>query len=475
MFPLAAQRANVQHVRMSAQYNDYVLETSLQQGWITEEQKNSIAFALQSLPGASALELLLEQQLLSREQYDAFVQAIAQAEAAAVAVDTAPTTAEEGNSVAVTEDGFYRLDDDIGIEVSTDNPQTVDEYLALAKKVNASDLQLTVAAPPTVRLYGVLTPLQGFSEPLQQQEMEKLVHGFLTPEQQKQLKEKGSVDFCYSKEGLGRFRTCVVRHRLGYGATFRIINTRVPTMEELGLPPHLKRLTQYHNGLVLVTGPVGSGKSTTLAALIQEINKTRRDHIITLEDPIEYVFHSEGCHITQREIHTHTESFATALRAALREDPDVIMVGEMRDLETIQLAITASETGHLVLATLHTASASRTLDRILDVFPPDQQDQIRVMVSESLRGIISQQLLPRADGKGRVLAMEILINSPAVAALIRDAKTFMLPGVMQTGRKLGMQLMDDCLMALLQAKVITPETAYEVATNRKLFEPYLKK
>src|SRR5207249_2710134 len=216
-------------------------------------------------------------------------------------------------------------------------------------------------------------------------------------------------------------------------------------------------LTRYHNGLILVTGSVGSGKSTTLAALVEQVNIERREHIITLEDPIEYVFEAKGCHITQREVHTHTRSFGVALRGALREDPDVIMVGEMRDLETIQLAITASETGHLVLATLHTGSAARTLDRVLDVFPTDQRDQIRVMVAESLRGIVSQQLVPRADGKGRVLALEVLMRNEAVAACIRDGKTFMLPGVMQTGGKLGMRLMDDSLLELYNESLITKE------------------
>jgi len=230
----------------------------------------------------------------------------------------------------------------------------------------------------------------------------------------------------------------------------------------------LKLLTQYHNGLVLVTGSVGSGKSTTLAALVEEVNQTRHDHIITLEDPIEYILESKGCHITQREVHTHTQSFAAALRGSLREDPDVIMVGEMRDLETIQLAITASETGHLVLGTLHTANAPRTLDRLLDVFPVNQRDQIRVMVSESLRGIISQQLVPRMDGKGRALAVEILVNTPAVAHTIREGKTFMLPGIIQTGRKLGMKLMDDSLVELYDKQIISQEEAYARAEQKGL-------
>jgi twitching motility protein PilT len=238
---------------------------------------------------------------------------------------------------------------------------------------------------------------------------------------------------------------------------FRIISTKIRTIDELGLPEHVKPLTQYHNGLVLVTGAVGSGKSTTLAALVDFVNGDREDHIITLEDPIEYVFDSRNCHVNQREVHTHTDSFAKALRGALREDPDVIMVGEMRDLETIQLAITAAETGHLVLGTLHTGSAARTLDRVLDVFPVDQREQIRIMVSESLRGVLSQQLVPRADGNGRVLALEVLVNTPAVANCIREGKTFMLPGVMQTGKNVGMVTMDDALRKLYMQGLITQQ------------------
>ncbi len=246
-------------------------------------------------------------------------------------------------------------------------------------------------------------------------------------------------------------------------------------MDELGLPEHLKLLTRYQNGLILVTGSVGSGKSTTLAALVEQINIKRREHIITLEDPIEYVLEPKGCHITQREVHTHTLSFGVALRGALREDPDVIMVGEMRDLETISLAITASETGHLVLGTLHTGTAARTLDRVLDVFPVDQQEQIRIMISESLRGVISQQLIPRADGTGRVLAIETLTNTPAVSNLIREARTFMLPGIIQTGRKQGMQLMDDTLIDLRKQGLISAEEALARADQKEIVRQHIAK
>ncbi|HEY5892713.1 MAG TPA: PilT/PilU family type 4a pilus ATPase [Chthoniobacterales bacterium] len=335
-------------------------------------------------------------------------------------------------------------------------PAHIDQYLFMGVESGASDIHLGVNSPPIWRRFGVLEPMWLQAPRLAAADTAKLIEGFLTPEQKRHLDERGDVDFAYANAH-GRFRTSIVRQRLGIDLVFRIINSKVRTMDEIGLPQSLKLLTQYHNGLVLVTGCVGSGKSTTLAALIEQINQDRHDHIITLEDPIEYIFSPKGCHITQREVFTHTKSFAAALRGALREDPDVIMVGEMRDLETISLAITASETGHLVLGTLHTANAARTLDRLLDVFPNDQRDQIRTMVSESLRGIISQQLVPRADGNGRALAMEILVNTPAVGNVIREAKTFMLPGIIQTGRKLGMKLMDDALLELWQKRIISTE------------------
>lgn len=347
----------------------------------------------------------------------------------------------------------------------------VDHYLFVGQESSASDIHLSVSSQPIWRRNGQLEPIWLKAPVLTAADTERLAMGFLNEEQKKQLMERGDADFAYATH-FGRFRTSVVRQRLGYDMTFRIISTHLRSMEELGLPDSLKLLTQYHNGLVLVTGSVGSGKSTTLASLIDEINRTRHDHIITLEDPIEYVIPSKGCHVTQREVHTHTRSFAAALRGSLREDPDVIMVGEMRDLETIQLAITAAETGHLVLGTLHTGNAARTLDRVLDVFPTDQREQIRVMVSESLRGVVSQQLVPRIDGKGRALALEILVNSPAVSATIRDGKTFMLPGIMQTGRKLGMQLMDDSLTALYDKGLISQEEAYTRAEQKQLMRQH---
>ncbi len=343
----------------------------------------------------------------------------------------------------------------------------VDDYLEVGQKAGASDVHLAVNAQPRWRLHGRLEPIWPDAPLLTAEQTAALAEAFVPNVYKNELNTRGDSDFAYENE-FARYRTSVVRQRLGIEIVFRVINSHVRTMDELGLPERLKLLTRYQNGLILATGSVGTGKSTTLAAMVQQINIERRDHIITLEDPIEYILTSKNCHVTQREIFTHSESFATALRASLREDPDVIMVGEMRDLETISLAITAAETGHLVLATLHTSNASRTLDRLLDVFPPHQQEQIRVMVSESLRGVISHQLIPRADGTGRVLALEILTNTPAVANVIREAKTYMLPGIIQTGKKQGMRLMDDTLIELYQRGLISAQEAYARADQKQM-------
>jgi twitching motility protein PilT len=350
----------------------------------------------------------------------------------------------------------------------------VDEYLEIGQKAGASDVHLAVNAQPIWRVHGTLKPIWPDAPWLTSEQTAALAESFVPDVYKKELSSRGDSDFAYSNQ-FARYRTSVVRQRLGIEIVFRVINTHVRTMDELELPQNLKLLTRYQNGLILATGSVGTGKSTTLAAMVQQINMERRDHIITLEDPIEYIITSKNCHVSQREVFTHTESFATALRAALREDPDVIMVGEMRDLETISLAITASETGHLVLATLHTSNASRTLDRLLDVFPHDQQEQIRVMVAESLRGVISHQLIPKKDGTGRVLALEILTNTPAVANVIREAKTYMLPGIIQTGKKQGMRLMDDTLIDLYDRGLISEEEAYARAEQKQLVRQHIGK
>jgi twitching motility protein PilT len=281
----------------------------------------------------------------------------------------------------------------------------------------------------------------------------------LDAEQRESFAQHGELDFCYSLAGVGRFRANVYRQQRGIDAVFRYIPPEAPSLEQLGLPSSLARLTNFHQGMVLVTGPAGCGKSSTLAALVNLVNEERREHILTIEDPIEYLHPSKRCLVNQRSVHSHTESFARALRAALREDPDVIVIGELRDLETISLALSAAETGHLVLATLHTNNAIRTLNRIIGAFPADQQGQVRMMISESLRAVISQRLIPRADGKGRVAALENLVVTRAVGNLIRENKTFQILSILQTGAAQGMILLDHSIKALLNAGTISREEA----------------
>lgn len=344
---------------------------------------------------------------------------------------------------------------------------TLADFLGLTRDLGASDLHITVGAPPVVRVHGRLVPLP--RQALAPEDTERLLLEVLNDEQRVRLMDRLSLDFCCTIEGQGRYRSCIVKQRLGWDGAFRVIANRVPSFEELGLRPDLVRLTEYRQGLVLITGPRGCGKSTTLAAMVETINQSRDEHIITIEDPIEYEFEPKRCQITQREVGTHTESFASALRAALREDPDVIVIGELRDQETISLALRAAETGHLVFGTLHTTSAARTIDRLLDVFPPEEESQVRSMVSESLRGIVCQQLLPRKNGRGLVLAAEIVFNTPAVANLIRERKLFQLPSVLLTGVKQGMQAMDVALLDLVQRGEVAGRDAWYAAEDKKRF------
>jgi twitching motility protein PilT len=290
----------------------------------------------------------------------------------------------------------------------------------------------------------------------------------------KQYEETGDVDFGYEIPGVARFRCNFFNQKYGCGAVFRQIPTKVTTADDLGLPPIMKRASMLHKGLILFTGPTGSGKSTSLAAIIDHANKHRKDHIITVEDPIEFVHQSQGCLINHREVGTHTRSFAAALRGALREDPDIILVGEMRDLETIRLAIEAAETGHLVLSTLHTTNAAKTVDRIIEVFPQEEQAQIRSALSTSLKLVVAQTLLKRVDRKGRCAALEIMVVTPAIANLIRENKTFQIPSAIQVGKQFGMQTLDDAIMEVLQKKWVSAEEAYSNCINREKFRPFLK-
>jgi twitching motility protein PilT len=336
-------------------------------------------------------------------------------------------------------------------------PRPLDRLLEHAVGRGASDIHVHSGAPLKLRLHGQLAEFD--PEPLPRELAETMVREVLTPEQQEAVREHGQVDFAYTLPGLGRFRANAYRQQRGFDAVFRAIAPRPPTLEQLGLPASLARLADFHQGLVLLTGPAGCGKSSTLAALLDIINAGRHDHIITIEDPIEYLLPSKSCVVNQRQVGRHTGSFARALRAALREDPDVIAIGELRDLETIALALTAAETGHLVLATLHTNNAIRTVNRILGVFPPSQQEQIRTMVAESLRAVVSQRLVTRADGAGRVPALEVLMGNKAVGNLIRENKTFQIRSVLQTGGSQGMCLLDGSLAELVKNRTITREEA----------------
>ena len=333
----------------------------------------------------------------------------------------------------------------------------IDKFLKMAKQVDASDVHFAVEATPMLRLHGNLRRIK--HAPFTAEDTKRMFMEILREREQGMLERDLELDFSYEAPEVGRCRANVCVQNRGLDATMRLIPGKVQTLDELMFPPVVKKLLDYRQGLLLVTGQCGCGKTTTLAACVDYLNNSRHDHIITLEDPIEILHENKLCHIIQREIGPHTESFARALRACLREDPDVIIVGEMRDLETISMAITAAETGHLVLGTLHTTSAHRTISRILDVFPPSQQDQIRTMVADSLRGIISQQLVPKADGKGRIVCTEVLVCTPAIANMIKEDKTFQIPSMMQTGVKLGMRLMDDSLYKLLQQGLVTPEVA----------------
>ena len=334
---------------------------------------------------------------------------------------------------------------------------TIDDLFRLMVEQKASDLHLTSGAPPFLRLHGNMSPLN--YRQLSNQDVQALIFEILTEKQKKAFVEKWELDFAYVVEGLGRFRCNVFMQRKGLGAVFRTIPEKIKTAQELNLPAVITDLTECDRGLILVTGPTGSGKSTTLAAMIQHINSNRETHILTVEDPIEFVHPNLKSLVNQREVGSHTKTFTNALKAALREDPDIIMVGELRDLETISLALTAAETGHLVFGTLHTSSASKTIDRIIDVFPQGQQGQIRTMLAESIRGIVAQSLFTRADGQGRVAAFEIMKGTKAIANLIREGKVYQIPSIIQTGAAHGMVLYEKYVDDLVKKGLVTAADA----------------
>jgi len=350
----------------------------------------------------------------------------------------------------------------------------IDRLFKMMCDTKASDLHLSVGMKPLVRKDGEIKVLDESAPPFAPQSMWAMLEPIVPERNREEFSRRHDTDFAYEIPALGRFRSNIFMDRQGPGAVFRVIPSKILTAEDLGLSPYILKLCQLNKGLVLVTGPTGSGKSTTLCAMIDYINRMRRDHIITIEDPIEFVHENKQCLINQREVHTHTDGFKDALRAALREDPDIVLVGEMRDLETVAIAIETAETGHLVFGTLHTTTAASTVDRLIDQFPTDRQAQIRIMLSESLKGVIAQTLCKKIGG-GRAAALEVLIVTGAVSNLIREAKTFQIPSIMQVGKSVGMVSLNDALMDLVAKKLVAPEEAYAKSVDKGGFEALLKR
>jgi twitching motility protein PilT len=348
----------------------------------------------------------------------------------------------------------------------------IDAFFKLMNDQGASDLHLVSGSQPILRVHGDMERVK--YKTMENEELKVILYEICPENKIKVFEETGDIDFGYEVPNLARYRCNFFQQKWGIGAVFREIPSEILTVEQLGLPPVLNKMSMLHKGLVLVTGPTGSGKSTTLAAMVDYVNRNKKAHIITVEDPIEFSHKSQSCVVNHREVGLHTQSFKAALRGALREDPDIILVGEMRDLETIELALEAASTGHLVFGTLHTQSAAKTVDRVIDVFPSHQQAQIRTTLSESLKGVVAQNLFKRIDKKGRLAVLEILVVTPATSNLIREGKTFQIPSVIQTGKKYGMQSLDDAILEAMQAKKISPEDAYDKAIVKERFVQFLK-
>jgi twitching motility protein PilT len=343
----------------------------------------------------------------------------------------------------------------------------ISELLLFVHKEGGSDLHISAGEPPMVRIHGEIKRIE--IPPLTREELRIMLYDVLNDQQRKRFEETRELDFSLELKGIARFRVNAFWQNRGDAVVFRVIPNVILTLDQLGLPKILRELTQTERGLILVTGPTGCGKSTTLASMIDIINSTLKGHIITIEDPIEFVHESKNCLINQRELGAHTHTFANALRAALREDPDIILVGEMRDLDTVQLALTAAETGHLILSTLHTSGAAKTVDRVIDVFPAEQQNQIRAQFAESIQAIVSQVLLKRKDGRGRVPAIEVMIGTPAIRNLIREGKIAQIPSIIQTGQKFGMITMDQSLKELVSRNIVHRDECLFLASTPNIF------
>lgn len=349
----------------------------------------------------------------------------------------------------------------------------IDAFFKLMNEQGASDLHLIAGSQPILRVHGEMERVK--YKPFDNDTLKAMLYEIAPEDKVKLFEETGDIDFAYEIPNLARYRANFFQQKWGVGAVFREIPSEILTAEKLGLPPVITKFAKLPKGLVLVTGPTGSGKSTTLAAMVDYANKNRKEHILTIEDPVEFVHKNQNCIVNHREVGVHTRSFAAALRGALREDPDIILVGELRDLETIALALEAASTGHLVFGTLHTQSAAKTVDRVIDVFPANQQAQIRTTLSESLKGVVAQNLFRRIDQRGRIAVLEVLVVTPAVSNLIREAKTFQIPSVIQTGKKYGMQSLDDAILDALQAKKISAEDAFDKSIIKDRFVQFLKR
>jgi twitching motility protein PilT len=384
------------------------------------------------------------------------------------AIAPAPQSHAAGNGAGMQS----QMDLIHAFEGSAEARQALDKLLRTMVEKGASDLHLRATEPPILRHHGEMTRLQGF-EPLRDTQIYNMIRSIMPERNRVEYAETNDTDYAYEVAGLARFRANAARDRNGPVAVFRQIPATVVTVEQMGITEEVQRLCFLTKGLVLVTGPTGSGKSTTLCALIDLVNRARSDHVITIEDPIEFVHKNKSCIITQRQVHVHTKSFKSALRAALREDPDIVLVGELRDLETVAIAIETAETGHLVFGTLHTTTAAGTIDRIIDQFPADRQEQIRVMLAESLKGVVSQTLCKKVGG-GRVAAREILLSIPAITNLIREGKTFQIPSILQTSKRLGMVTLNDALIAYVDAGEVEPKEAYMKAVEKQGFVQMLK-
>ncbi|MCC5874636.1 MAG: PilT/PilU family type 4a pilus ATPase, partial [Candidatus Sumerlaeia bacterium] len=451
------------------------IQIAFQRRLLTRKQAELIREELETFPGESAGYLMLRRHYITEDQLADLNQELSEHHATDGSMPeedfdepTAGTTDAEYDPTAtqkVDPSQIVQPEPDPepepiepAAQAKVNMPRNLAGFLQLARHWKASDMHLSVGRPPFFRIDGTHRYMD--VEPLSPELAQQLNFSALNETQAEQALRDLQLDFALEVRGVGRYRCNVFKHRLGWDGSYRVISTKIPTVEDLGLPTSVKVLTEYQQGLVMITGPGGSVKTTTAYALLDLVNQRRRDHIITVEDPVEYILRPAKCQIMQREVGRHTKSFATALRAALREDPDIILVGEMRDLETTSIAISAAETGHLVFGTLGTSTAARTVARIVDVYPISQQSQVCVMVAESLRGVITQKLLPRRDHQGRVLAYEILINTSGIAQQIKEGKSHMINSLIQNGKRQGMCLMDDTLRKLQESGVISGSMAY---------------